>query len=108
MRITTMTATTSGATNITSGALFIGDYDAYGITVTTSGTDLSGILHLEASNDDVTYITITGSNAPITASESEIYDIHNAEYLYVRVVWAYSAGTGNVTIKGYIKDISHV
>ena len=100
----TLLATVSAASNRTSGDLFLGDYIGYSMTVLISGSDIAGTLKLQASNDQTTYVDISGSSQSITSSADHIWSISDAQYLYVRAVWTTSSGTGNITITGFVKE----
>lgn len=76
----------------------------YSIAVQFTGTDVIGTLSLDAAvgDDDPNivspvYAQITNSSTSITASSDVVYAVSDAEYRWVRIVWDYTSGTGNMT-----------
>lgn len=100
---------TSAAVDLTSVPVQIEDLTVYGVQVTFSGGagNLVGTLSLEASNDGVTYIPISGSSQPVTASTNHYWNVADAAYRWFRAVWDYTSGTGNVTMNVTIKQPSN-
>lgn len=92
--------------NITSVPFDIGDEKVVCITVdfTGGGGDLVGTLKLQASIDNSTYIDVTDSSQAVNASADHMWSIADAAYRYVRVDWAYTSGTGNLTAKAIVKS----
>lgn len=100
----TLLATISGASSRTSGALELGDYTVYSITVIFTGSNLAGTLALEVSRDGTTFIALASSTQAITASANHMWTDAAAGYRYVRATWTATSGTGNITITGDIKE----
>jgi len=101
-------SSTSLAANVTSDPIYLGHICNYGIQIFFTGTP-DGNFKLQLSNDmgnpqaadrvnedyQVTHWTdIAGSTAAVAAAGDLAYNIENAGYRWVRVVWgADSAGT---------------
>lgn len=96
----------SAAVDVTSVPVQIDDLNLYGVQVVFSGgaSDLAGVLTLEASNDNVTYITIQGSAQTVSASQNHFWNVEDAAYRWFRAVWTYTSGTGNITMIVVIKQ----
>lgn len=86
----------SSAAASSSYVLDLGDYRHYSVHVDFSGGagDLIGNLDLFMSNDDSDYITL-GVQQAVTSSSSKYWNVSDANYRYVKIVWTYSSGTGN-------------
>lgn len=81
---------------------------SYSVQVVTTGSP-SGTFKLQASNDDpdhtgVKYPTssmnwtdIDGSSFTVTASGSLVWNAQASGYLWVRVVWTKTSGTGTIS-----------
>lgn len=95
----------SAAANFTSGVTDLCDLTTYSIQVAFSAGagDLVGTLKLQASLDNSTWVDISGSSVAVTASANNVWDVTRAGYRYVRVVWTYTSGTGNVVVTIHIK-----
>lgn len=98
MQIKTLTPTVSATSNITSGGVDLGDITNYSVYGVFSGSDVAGTLKLQVSNDNSNYIDLSGGSSSITSSGDAIFNITDAGYRYVRYDWAYSSGTGNITV----------
>jgi hypothetical protein len=92
------------AANLTSPAVDLGDLQVYGIEVLVTGSDVVGTFTLEASNTKNAWVTISGSSQAITASADVFYDVTKAGYRYVRLVFAYTSGTGAITASVVVKE----
>lgn len=103
---TQLISNADASSNITSVPFDIGDEKVVCITVDFSGGggDLAGTLKLQASIDNSVYIDVADSDQAITGSEDHMWSIADAAYRYVRVDWAYSSGTGNLTAKAIVKS----
>lgn len=105
MRIVTkevMSAQAATGTNAyTSGALKIEGCSGYAGVITTTGT-LTGTAKLQSSLDGTTYVDLpnSGSTANIAVSGAASYQFNVADafYNYVRVVYTNATNTGTVTI----------
>ena len=94
------------SSDVNSGILSLGDnYRAY-IQTTFTGVDVEGTLKLQASIDKVTWVDVQNSSQAVTASGNYVYDDVDTAAPYIRLAWTYTSGTGNITSKGYVKDLS--
>lgn len=83
----------------------LGNERGYAVGVQFSGTDVAGTLSLEACIGDEdpnvaaspVFAPIQDSNQSVTNSDDVLYAVNDAEYRWVRVVWDYTSGTGNMT-----------
>lgn len=95
---------TTAVTPFNSAPLLLNDNDGVYIQVLFTGSNVVGTLTLEASADNTTYVTIAGSSQAVTASANSAWNQSNLNAKYVRAVWAYTSGTGNISIKANIKS----
>lgn len=98
-----MSAANAGA-NATSVQATLGDLSNFSIHVDFSSGTLNGTLTLECSNDNTDWVTVTGSTQSVASGASHMWNIANANYRYVRVVWAWTSGTGTATVRMIIKE----
>jgi len=64
----------------------------------------TGTLQLYASNDKTTWSTLGNAfSASISASGDTLWNLANIGYPYARVVYTYTSGTGNLTVKFFAK-----
>jgi hypothetical protein len=96
-------ATTTAATSFESPAFDLGDCQCYGVQMLLSGSDVAGTAKLQASLDNETWIDVPSSSQSITGSTDYLWSVSGAGYRYVRISWAYSSGTGNITVKAIVK-----
>lgn len=89
---------------LSSVALDLGDMTNYAIQVTFSSSGISGSLTLEGSLDKSTWTTIPDSSQTVTGGAAHMWSVEKAGYRYVRATWAYSAGTGTLTMKAFLKE----
>lgn len=97
-------STQSGAASVTTPGFFLNNIRAYGITVEFSGADLAGTLKLQGSAKGTNWFDITGSSQSVTLATGHMWDVTACGYKWVRVVWTYSSGTGNITIDLDLKE----
>ena len=100
----TLLEATSAAGNLTSGWLDLGDFTGCSITCLISGSNIAGTLTLDCSNDMTTLVEVPSSSTAITSSADHIYNVSDVQYRYIRVAWAASSGTGNLSVTGVIKQ----
>lgn len=101
MKLATIIATQSGAADVTSAAMELGDIQTFSISVDFTGSNLVGTLTLESSNESATsgFTTVANSSQSVTSSADHMWSVTGAGYRWVRVFWDYTSGTGNITAK---------
>ncbi len=104
MKVIELVQVRSAASSLTTNAYDLVDLYKYSIQVVFTGSDVVGTLKLQASLDNVNFFDIDGSTQAVAASEGQIWDVINCGYRYVRVVWTYTSGTGNMTMELYVKE----
>lgn len=97
MKTSTLIATVSAASSVDSIGYDLGELAAFSIGVVISGSNIAGTVKLQCSNDNTTWVDVPNASTAITSSADEMFNISNAQYRYVRVVWTASSGTGNIT-----------
>ena len=97
MKTSTIIATVSAAASVNSIGYDLGDLDAFSLHCVFSGTDVSGTVKLQCSNENTTWVDVPNESTNISNSAEEMFNIFDAEYRYVRVNWTYISGTGNMT-----------
>lgn len=96
------------STNLYSNPIDLRHLSHYSIQVVSSGSP-AGTYKLQVSNDNpdhtgnkypvgssMTWTDVDGSSVTIAAAGSTVWNAAGAGYLWVRVVWTKSSGTGNV------------
>jgi hypothetical protein len=114
MKIATLIASVSAASDMKSVWYDLGDLTNYSIIVGFTGSNVVGTLTLEVCggssnpNEDVNaiYAVRTGSSQAVTASTSHIYEVAGAGSRWVRLAWDYTSGTGNIEVKIEVKEPS--
>lgn len=94
--------------NFNSDPVKLKNYKGYSLQLVATGTP-NGSYKLQASNDpDINNISnwadITNSTQPITTSGITFYNVTDAYYMFVRLVYTRSSGTGTVTARVLLKD----
>lgn len=95
--------TATAATATTSGPVLLDGIFGYSIQAAFTGSNVVGTLKLLVSADGVNYIDLVSSSQAITASAGYVYNLSDVQYKYVKADWAYTSGTGNLTITFYTK-----
>lgn len=109
----TTSTSLSTTTIITSG-----DMSAASITVTRSlgkNTEYSlhcvytgspvGTLSISGSNDNSTFTELSGTNISISSAGNTLYNFTNQNYLYYKVLYTKTSGTGSLTVTEVIKGV---
>lgn len=102
MILVTLKNTTSSTTSFTA------DYDlqdlrSFGIQATFTGSDVAGTFKLQKSIDGVTFVDVPLKTTAVTTSAATVLD-DEANYRFVRANWAFTSGTGNITVILAVKD----
>lgn len=96
--------TLSAATDLTGGAVDLGDNQVIAIECVFTGSNVVGTLKLQSSIGGTSWIDIVGSSQAVTASTNHMWNVTSAQYRYIRPMWTYTSGTGNLTITSFAKD----
>lgn len=104
-RTSQLFAATSAVAGFTSIAYPLNGLTSYSIQVDFSSASCTGVLSLQYSNTDVSYAADPDSQIPITAGGNQIYNVYNANYKYVKLVWTPTSGVGTITGTLEIKGI---
>jgi hypothetical protein len=107
MQITQMLSGVTAA-DVTSEPIQLGDLIFFSIHVVVTGSDVVGTFTLEASNNGTSWVTVASSSQAITLSDDVFYDVREATYRYVRLVFDYTSGTGTITATAIIKEQSRI
>lgn len=75
----------------------IGDNESYSVQVNFTGANVAGTLVLQASNDASNWISIPSTSTSVTNSSSQLFSEGSAQWLYVRLKWVYTSGSGNLS-----------
>lgn len=105
MREYTLVPTQSAASSVTTSAINLSDMQNYSFQVIFTGANVVGSTKLQCSLDNVNFQDIADSTNSVTSSAGIVYTVSQASYKYVRLVWTYSSGTGNITVLGLSKDV---
>lgn len=95
--ITQSIGASPAASFIYSGPFSIGEAESYSVQINFSGSDVAGTLVLQASNDAINWVDNVSTSTAITASASALFSEGSAQWLYLRVKWTYTSGTGNLS-----------
>jgi hypothetical protein len=92
---------TTGTTAYTSSALKIEGCLGYCGVITTTGT-LTGTAKIQGSIDGTTFVDLANSgstaNVAISGAASYVFNVADAFYNYVRVVYTNATNTGVITV----------
>jgi len=80
-----------------SGPFNIGEAESYSVQINFTGSNVVGTLVLQASNDAITWIDNTSTSTAVTGSAAAMFSEGSAQWLYLRVKWTYTSGTGNLS-----------
>lgn len=101
----TLLATANSTSNANSGILFLGDQINVCVAATFTGADVAGTFKLQGSEDGTSFKDIASQSISVTASAYAPLALETA-FPYIRAVWTYSSGTGNITITATYKEFS--
>lgn len=104
MKESELISAADASVNITSIPLALGDLQVFSIHADFTGATLAGTLQLQASNDGTDFVDITGASQVVASAGSHVFNVVNAAYKFVRLTWAQTGGTGNLTAKAVIKE----
>lgn len=93
------------AATSTTAKFDLGDVTNYSFHAVFTGNDVAGTFKLQQSNDGTTWSDISGKSSSVTSSATAIQGETVANCRYVRANWAYSSGTGNLTIYFNAKQV---
>ena len=89
----------------TSVPMPLGDLDRYAAEVEFSSGTLNGTLTLEAKiKDSSSWKTVLNSSQAVVSGASHLWSVDNGEYVFVRIKWVASSGTGTITANGVVKE----
>lgn len=95
----------TAATSVAAGTyLFLGDQPYFSIQAIFTGSDVAGTFKLQRSIDGVSWADISGQTTSVTSSASTVLGGGAEGATYVRWAWAYTSGTGNLSVIGVIKQ----
>lgn len=90
---------TTAVTSFTTPPLPVGDNSNLGAVVTITGVDVAGTLSVQGSIDETFARPILMQTATaVTASADTLISLAYFSLPYVRFIWAYTSGTGNISI----------
>lgn len=96
--------------NLVSAETDLGDLTKYSVHVYFTGGagNLVGSLKLQASNttnmSPRDWVDVANSVQAVTASASHMWNDIDATFRFLRVVWTYTSGTGNINTATLIKQ----
>jgi hypothetical protein len=97
--------TVSAVTDFTTAGLIVGDNGNCAIGVTLSGSDVVGSISLQgAFTEDFARPFLIQTATSVTGSADTLYNLVDLNYPYVRLLWDYTSGTGNITIDASIRQ----
>lgn len=105
MEVIQLIGSTNANASLTSPLYDLGNYIDYSIQVDFSGSNLVGTLGLQAANDPAYgWVDVTGSTQAVVASDDHCWNVTGAGYRYVRIVWTYTSGAGNIQALLFLKN----
>lgn len=105
MKTANLIKTTTATGTLTSPAFDLGDITTYSVYVAFTGSDVVGALTLEASDNNVSYITVASSSQAVATSNDHVWSVTGAGYRWVRVKYVHTSGTGNITADLVAKEL---
>ncbi len=97
-----LTAGDMSQATLTSSSVDMTEFALGAIQAVFTGAPV-GTFKLQISNDGTTFSDYTGSSAAISAAGDFIWNLVDAGYLSVRLVYTKTSGTGSVTAKAVAK-----
>lgn len=95
----------TAATGFTTAPLIIQDNGNFAIGVTITGSDVAGTLSLQGAFEETFARPFLIQTATaITASADTLYNLSDINYPFVRLLWVYSSGTGNISVDASIRQ----
>lgn len=64
-----------------------------------TGGSANGTLSLQVSNDGVNWSDLTGSDIAVSGAGNFTWDLTQTNVAYVRIIFAYTSGTGSLSIQ---------
>lgn len=98
----------SSTTAYTSSAMDISLCNGYAGVLTTTGT-LTGTLKLQGSNDNAIWVDLpnsgTTANVAVSGAASQLFNVINVYYNYVRCVYTNATNSGTITLNMNTKGV---
>lgn len=107
MKINQLINAADASVSQTSVPLNLGDFRDYCITVSFSSATAAGTLKLQGSILTAgPYFDIPGSSQTVNGATTQDYgwDGHDAGYVFVKIVWTPSGGTGTLSANSAYKE----
>jgi hypothetical protein len=106
MQIVQLIGSTNANSSLTSAFYDLGDNIDYAIQVDFSGSNLAGTLSLQAAIDpSYGWVDVTDSTQAVINSDDHVWNVTGAGYRYIRVVWTYASGSGNIQAILFLKKV---
>lgn len=102
----TVVSAANAAANVNGNAIPVGEYTAFSLSANVNST-AAGTIKLQGSNDNDSdenganvgnWIDITGSSVAISSGNDVMWNATAVGYAWVRPVYTFSSGTGNLTV----------
>lgn len=94
--------------NVSSASVNLYTKFGYSLQVNNTGTALNGSYKLQMSNDNLNWVDVASSTQAVSAlsgTNSLMWNVADVNYLYARLVWTFTSGTGTATtlwnLKGF-------
>lgn len=104
-RTSQLFADTSATGSFTSIAYQLNGLTRYSLQVDFSDAGCTGVLALQYSNTNTNYTTDQDSQIAVTAGGVQLYNVFNAIYKYIRLLWTPTSGAGTITGTFEIKGV---
>jgi hypothetical protein len=95
---------TTAATSFNGSPILLNDDALVFFQYLVTGSDVAGTASVQASADGVTWTTF-GSTQSVTSSSDSHFNVADCGAKYVRFVWAYTSGTGNISVACNVKAV---
>lgn len=83
---------------------YLGKNTEYSLHCVYTGAPV-GTLNVSGSNNNVTFTELSGTNISISSSGNTLYNFTNQNYLYYKVLYTKTSGTGALTVTETIKGV---
>lgn len=98
MKRQTIVPAVSAVTSFNTAPIPLGDIVNGSVSAHFTGSDVVGTFKLQWSNDGTNFADVASGSVSITASGDDGVGFSNIGWAFIRGVWTYSSGTGNIEV----------
>lgn len=101
MKTLDLIANQDSSSNLTTAPVPLGDSINYSFQAIFTGSDVAGSVKIQVSNfdDPDTFVDLTGATDSVASSAPAKINVTGSGDRYARLVWTYTSGTGNISVR---------